>query len=95
MAWLPWRKRHPDPVEASTTTRSDFPTDADFAAGWRDWLRSSPYSHDVVEAKRGGAFESHLLAPRELNPAFNVANLYWRPCRGEVLDIDGMACITT
>lgn len=54
--------------------------------GWRLWYNTygiqqgrSPYHYVEVEIWRQGWQQTELVDPTNLEPWFNVADLYWRP----------------
>ena len=52
------------------------------------WIYDSPYAHERVEILRKEWENTRLINPSDLQPEFNVGGLYWRPCRGEVIEVE-------
>lgn len=46
--------------------------------GWRPWSYSPPRGLRAVEAIRRGWEFPQTLVVSEIDPHFNIANLYWR-----------------
>lgn len=62
-------------------------------AGWHDWLGRgyAPYQQEWVEIVRlqdyaDHAYKPSIVSPRDLPPWFNVADLWWRPICGPVME---------
>lgn len=49
------------------------------AKGWCNWLDSWPYGYTTVYIRRTHNPTIEIIKPDELDPSFNVADLWWQP----------------
>lgn len=55
--------------------------------GWRCWLEDYPPPSGTVEIRY--LLDDHVsfIRPCDMDPQTNVANLWWRPSNGEMIDV--------
>lgn len=57
-------------------------------SGWREWRYNPPQHSDGLVEMRSVWWETSQIVRREdIHPWANVAGVYWRPWRGETIDV--------
>lgn len=82
MRW-PWQRRAPDTTKLDALLAWE---SEQKARGFRHWMNNQPHGRTIVEVTRREWGRCEIWDVASVHPMTNIADLWWRPCRGPMVD---------